>query len=177
MTEEELISHIRTVPDFPVKGIKFCDITTLMKDAQCLAEVIDRLYEHYKGKGITKVVGIESRGFLVGPALAARLGAGFVMARKMGKLPSDSLVEKYTKEYGHDSIEIHKDAITEDDVCLLHDDLLATGGTAAACRRLVDKFNPRKVYMSFVIDIYDCPRLPEYPSDVPVYSVVHVSEK
>ena len=177
MTKEEMISHLRTVPDFPVKGIKFWDITTLMKDAECLRAVVDDLYEEYKDKGITKVVGIESRGFVIGPALAARLGAGFVMARKMGKLPSDSLSETYTKEYGLDTIEIHKDAITEDDVCLLHDDLLATGGTMAACLRLVDKFHPVKSYMSFVIDIYDCPRIPEFPDDVPVYTVLKVSEK
>ena len=102
-------------------------MTTLFKNAECLQGLIDELVEMYKDKGITKVVGIESRGFILGGALAARLGAGFVMARKPGKLPAEVLEETYAKEYGTDTIQIHKDSITEDDVVLLHDDLLATG--------------------------------------------------
>ena len=176
MTAEELISHLRVVPDFPVKGIQFFDVTTLFKDSRCLAAMLDMLYEEYKDKGITKIVGVESRGFLLGPALAVKLGAGFVLARKKGKLPADTISETYTKEYGSDIIEIHRDAISEDDVCLLHDDLLATGGTIAAAWRLVEKFHPKKTYLSFIIDITDCPKLPEFPSDVPCHSLVQVQE-
>ena len=129
MSKETLISNLRTIKDFPVKGILFWDVTTLFKNAACLKELEDILYDMYKDKGITKVVGIESRGFVMGASLAVRLGAGFVMARKPGKLPAETLEESYDKEYGKDTIQIHKDAITEDDVVLLHDDLLATGGT------------------------------------------------
>ncbi len=176
MTDAELISHIRVVPDFPVKGIQFFDITTLLKDAGCLKELLDRLYEEYKDKGITKVVGVESRGFLLGPALAIKLGAGFVMARKKGKLPADTLSETYTKEYGEDAVEIHADAIQPGDVCLVHDDLLATGGTTAAVVRLVRKFNPARTYCSFIIDITDCPKIADYPGEVPVFSLLEVQE-
>ena len=176
MTDEQLKENLRVVSDFPKKGIDFFDITTLIKEKDCLKEILDRLYEEYKDKGITKVVGIESRGFILGPALAYRLGAGFVMARKMGKLPSDSLKETYTKEYGHDTIEIHRDAILPGDVCLLHDDLLATGGTMAACWRLVQKFSPAKTYISFMIDIEDCPRLDVYPKEAETFSVLKVNE-
>lgn len=176
MTKEELISHVRVIPDFPKKGIMFQDITTLMKDAECLRALLDIMYEHYKDKGITKVVGIESRGFIIGAALAARLGAGFVLARKAGKLPADVVSETYTKEYGRDTIEIHSDAITPEDVCLLHDDLLATGGTVAACLRLVRKFNPSKIFISFDIDLTDCPRTDDYPDDVEIFSALSVKE-
>ena len=138
--------------------------------------MLDLLYEEYKDKGITKVVGIESRGFLLGTALAARLGAGFVLARKKGKLPADTISETYTKEYGSDTIEIHADAISPDDVCLIHDDLLATGGTAAAVLRLVQKFHPRQSYLSFILDITDCPKLPEFPTDIPCSSILQVQE-
>jgi adenine phosphoribosyltransferase len=176
MTTEELKEHIRVVPDFPIKGIMFQDITTLMKDKDCLKELLDRLYEHYKDKGITKVIGIESRGYILGAALAVRLGAGFVMARKPGKLPAETLRETYAKEYGTDALEIHKDAISEDDVCLIHDDLLATGGTTAAGLRLVRKFNPRAVYISFLIDLVDCPRAANYSEGAEVFSVLEVIE-
>ena len=176
MTDAELKANLRVVPDFPTKGINFFDVTTLVKSSECLKEILDRLYDEYKDKGITKVIGIESRGFLLGPALADRLGAGFVMARKMGKLPADCLQETYTKEYGHDTIEIHRDAIVPGDVCVLHDDLLATGGTMAACWRLVQKFSPAKTYISFLIDIEDCPRLDVYPKDADVFSVIKVIE-
>ena len=121
MSKETLKANLREIPDFPIPGILFYDVTTLFKNAECLQEMLDTLYEMYKDKGITKVVGIESRGFIMGGALAARLGAGFVMARKPGKLPAEVVEETYAKEYGTDTIQIHKDAINENDVVLLHD--------------------------------------------------------
>jgi adenine phosphoribosyltransferase len=153
MNKELLLANLRTIPDFPIPGILFYDVTTLFKNPECLQELLDTLYEQYKDKGITKVVGIESRGFILGGALAARLGAGFVMARKPGKLPAETIEETYAKEYGTDCIQIHKDAIDENDVVLLHDDLLATGGTMAATHRLVQKCNPKQTFINFVIEL------------------------
>ena len=153
MNKELLLANLRTIPDFPIPGILFYDVTTLFKSAECLEELLNTLYEQYKDKGITKVVGIESRGFILGGALAARLGAGFVMARKPGKLPAETIEETYAKEYGTDCIQIHKDAIDENDVVLLHDDLLATGGTMAATHRLVQKCNPKQTFINFVIEL------------------------
>lgn len=150
-----LLDHLRSIPDFPQKGINFRDVTTLFKDAKALEIMEEELYELYKDKGITKVVGLETRGYVMGAILARRLNAGFVMARKPGKLPYKTIKESYTKEYGTDSIEIHVDAIDENDVVLLHDDLLATGGTIIAAWNLVKKFNPKKCYMNFVIEIRD----------------------
>ena len=111
------------------------------------------MFDLYKDKGITKIVGIESRGFVMSSALAIELGAGVVLCRKPGKLPCDTVQESYAKEYGKDTIEIHKDAISEDDVVLLHDDLLATGGTMKAACNLVKKFHPKKVYCNFIIEL------------------------
>ena len=153
MNNETLLKNLRNVPDFPIKGIQFKDVSTLYKDAECMKIMLDELYEMYKNKGITKVVGIESRGFVVGAALAYRLGAGFVMCRKPGKLPADTRKMSYMKEYGTDTIEIHSDAITEEDVVLLHDDLLATGGSMNAAYQLVKTFNPRKTYINFIIEL------------------------
>lgn len=153
LNKELLIRNIREIPDFPKKGILFYDVTTLFKDAESFTHTVDILYDMYKDKGITKIVGIESRGFIVGGALAARLGAGFVMARKPGKLPAEVLEETYAKEYGTDTIQIHKDSITEDDVVLLHDDLLATGGTMAAAERLVKQCHPKKILVNFIIEL------------------------
>ncbi len=146
---------MRCVPDFPQKGINFRDITTLLKKPECLRIMVDELYEIYKNKGITKIVGIESRGFVLASALAIRLGAGVVLCRKPGKLPAETISESYTKEYGTDTIEIHKDAISPEDTVLIHDDLLATGGTMKAAYDLVKKFNPKDIYMSFIIEIGD----------------------
>ena len=174
MCIEKLKSSLRTVPDFPKEGILFWDVTTLFKDAGCLRELEDILYNLYKDKGITKVVGLESRGFVMGPALAIRLGAGFVMARKPGKLPAETISETYDKEYGHDTIEIHKDAIGPDDVVLIHDDLLATGGTVAAAARLVNAFHPAKVCINFIIEIEDLKGRALLPPDVEVTSVIKV---
>lgn len=153
MNKETLKKNLREIPDFPIPGILFYDVTTLFKNPECLQGMIDELYEMYKDRGITKVVGIESRGFILGGALAACLGAGFVMARKPGKLPAEVMEETYAKEYGTDTIQIHKDAITEDDVVLLHDDLLATGGTMAATYRLVQKCGAKKAFVNFVIEL------------------------
>ena len=153
MNNPTLLKNLRNIPDFPIPGIQFKDVTTLFKDGECMQIMIDELYELYKDKGITKVVGIESRGFILAPALAIRLGAGFVMCRKPGKLPAETVQESYQKEYGVDTIEIHKDAIDENDVVLLHDDLLATGGSMKATLNLVRKFNPKKVYINFIIEL------------------------
>lgn len=155
MNNKVLLENLRSIPDFPVKGINFRDVTTLFKNAECLQIMVDELYEIYKDKGITKIVGIESRGFVMASALAVRLGAGIVLCRKPGKLPAKTVQETYTKEYGTDTIEIHEDAITSDDIVLLHDDLLATGGTAKAAYKLVQHFHPKKTYINFLIEIRD----------------------
>ncbi len=153
MNNKILLDNLRSIPDFPIKGINFRDVTTLFKNGECLRIMEDELYEIYKDKGITKIVGIESRGFVMASALAVKLGAGIVLCRKPGKLPAETIQETYAKEYGTDTIEIHKDAITSDDIVLLHDDLLATGGTMKAALDLVKKFNPKKVYMNFIIEL------------------------
>ncbi len=155
MNNKVLMENLRSIPDFPVKGINFRDVTTLFKSHECLEVMLEELYDIYKDKGITKIVGIESRGFIMASALAVKLGAGIVLCRKPGKLPAETIQESYTKEYGTDTIEIHKDAIDENDVVLLHDDLLATGGTMKAAYNLVKKFNPKKIYVNFIIEISD----------------------
>ena len=153
MNNEILLKHLRNVPDFPIPGIQFKDVSTLYKNPKCLRIMVNELYDLYKDKGITKVVGIESRGFVVGAALAYKLGAGFVMARKPGKLPAETRKESYMKEYGKDTIEIHTDAIEEKNVVLLHDDLLATGGSMLAAYNLVKQFNPKQTYVNFIIEL------------------------
>lgn len=153
MNNEYLLKNLRNIPDFPVPGIQFKDVSTLYKNPKCLKIMVGELYDLYKDKGITKVVGIESRGFVVGAALAVKLGAGFVMCRKPGKLPAETRKESYMKEYGKDTIEIHTDAIEEKDVVLLHDDLLATGGSMKAAYDLVKQFNPKKIYINFIIEL------------------------
>lgn len=153
MEIEDLKLKIRDIPDFPSKGIMFRDLTTLLKDGEALALMSDALVDMYKDKGITKVVGIESRGFIGGSIMAYKMGCGFVPARKPGKLPSVTIKKAYAKEYGVDTIELHSDAINENDVVLLHDDLLATGGTMRACYDLVMSMNPKKVYVNFVVEL------------------------
>ena len=155
MNNAKLLENLRCIPDFPQKGINFRDVTTLFKNNECLNIMLEELYEIYKDKGITKIVGIESRGFVMASALALKLGAGIVLCRKPGKLPAATVQESYAKEYGTDTIEIHQDAITSDDVVLLHDDLLATGGTMKAAYNLVKKFNPKNIYVNFIIEITD----------------------
>lgn len=149
----ELKNFVRVVEDYPVKGISFKDITTLLKEPIAFKNVVDQISEYYKDKGITKIVSLESRGFIVGGAVAYCINAGFVPIRKKGKLPSTVINESYELEYGVDSIEMHVDALGEDDVVLIHDDLLATGGTALAALNLVKKMNVRKIYLSFICDL------------------------
>lgn len=153
MNLETVAASIRNVPDFPKPGILFKDITTAMKDAEVLRFIADNLYEYYKDKGITKVVGVESRGFVLGSILAYKLNAGFVLLRKPGKLPAETFKIDYDLEYGQDSLEIHKDSIEENDVVLLHDDLLATGGSANAALSLLNNFTNKGVYVSFLIEL------------------------
>ena len=155
MNNKTLVDNLRCIPDFPQKGINFRDVTTLFKNPECMQIMLGELFELYKDKGITKIVGIESRGFVMASALATKLGAGVVLCRKPGKLPAETIQESYSKEYGTDTIEIHKDAINEEDVVLLHDDLLATGGTMKAAYNLVQKFNPKKTFINFIIEIKD----------------------
>ncbi len=155
MNNKTLIDNLRCIPDFPRKGINFRDVTTLYKNAECMKIMLDEMEELYKDKGITKIVGIESRGFVMAAALAGRLGCGVVLARKPGKLPATVIKESFSKEYGVDTIEMHMDSIDSNDVVLIHDDLLATGGTAKAAYKLVQYFKPKKVYMNFIIEITD----------------------
>lgn len=155
MNNQILMENLRCIQDFPVKGINFRDVTTLFKNHKCLEVMLDELYEIYKDKGITKIVGIESRGFIMAAALAVKLGCGVVLARKPGKLPYTTIKESFSKEYGVDTIEMHIDSIDENDVVLIHDDLLATGGTAKAAYKLVQHFHPKKTYINFIIEITD----------------------
>lgn len=148
-----LKKFIREIPDYPTKGISFKDITTLLKDKNAFQEVVNEISDYFKEKEITKVVSLESRGFIVGGAVAYCLHAGFVPARKKGKLPAETIHESYELEYGTDTIEMHLDALNEDDVVLIHDDLLATGGTALAALKLVRQMNVKQIYFSFICDL------------------------
>jgi adenine phosphoribosyltransferase len=149
----ELKNFVRTVEDYPIAGLSFKDITTLLKEPVAFKNVVDQISEYCQGKGITKIVSLESRGFIVGGAVAYCVNAGFVPIRKKGKLPAVVIHESYELEYGVDTIEMHVDALTEDDVVLIHDDLLATGGTALAALNLVKQMNVKKIYFSFICDL------------------------
>ena len=149
----DLKKLIRDVPNFPKQGIIFKDITTLLKDPTGLNTAAEELLNFLQNKQITKVVGIESRGFILGGIVAQKLNAGFVPIRKPGKLPAESISESYSLEYGTDKIEIHKDAIQKGDKILLHDDLLATGGTMEAACKLVERLGGEVVQISFLIEL------------------------
>lgn len=144
---------IRTIPDFPKPGIQFKDITTILKDPAALAYCVDATAERFQGKGISKIVGIESRGFIIGTALAYKLKAGFVPVRKPGKLPAAVLRQEYQLEYGTDVIEIHKDAVAPGEKVLIHDDVLATGGTMQAACGLVRSLGAEIVGLSFIVEL------------------------
>jgi len=150
---EELKKYIRSIKDFPVKGIMFRDITTLLKEPEAVNKTLKYLLTFTNGIKIDKVVGIESRGFIFGSLLAQKLDVGFIPARKPGKLPAETESETYQLEYGEDKIEIHKDAINKGDKVLLHDDLLATGGTAVAAAKLIEKLGGEVVQVSLIIEL------------------------
>ena len=172
---ENVKGVVRNIPDFPVPGIQFKDLTTAFKDPEALAIMTEALTDLYRDKGVTRVVGIEARGFIGGAILATQLGAGFVPLRKPSKLPAEVIQKSYTKEYGTDTIEIHSDAITPDDVVLVHDDLLATGGTVAAVARMMDRFfHPKELMINFIIEIDELKGREALPQDVEVTSVIHV---
>jgi len=144
---------IRTVPDFPKPGIMFRDITTILKDVDGMAACVDQIADHFAGRGIEMVVGVEARGFIFGPAVALKLGIGFAPVRKPGKLPAETIKASYELEYGTDEIEIHKDAVGPGQKVLLIDDLLATGGTMAACCELVEALGGQIEGIAFVIEL------------------------
>jgi adenine phosphoribosyltransferase len=148
-----LASTIRSVPDFPIEGILFYDITTMLKKPEAFKASIDQLMERYQDTEIDQVVGVESRGFIFGPTLAYKLGAGFVPVRKPGKLPAEKLAESYELEYGTNVLEIHTDAIEPGQKVLVVDDLLATGGTAKATCNLVERLGGQIVGVAFVIEL------------------------
>ena len=169
---EYIKSKIRDVKDFPSPGVLFKDLTTAFKDPRALHIIGWDLSQLYRDKGVTKVVGIESRGFIGGSILAFELGAGFVPARKPGKLPADTVKCSYDKDYGKDTIEIHRDAITEDDIVVIHDDVLATGGTMAAVYNLVKSMNPKKIYINFIIELGALHGRENLPADADVRSLI-----
>lgn len=169
---EKLKASVRNIPNFPIEGIQFKDVTTLFQSSENLKDLTDVLIDLYRDKEITKVVGIESRGFIMGPILALNMNAGFVPIRKPGKLPADTFEISYEKEYGTDTIQIHKDALNKDDVVLIHDDLLATGGTMAAAYELVKRMNVKKIYINFIIELEELKGRELFPKDVDVKAII-----
>jgi adenine phosphoribosyltransferase len=150
---DALKSKIRHVPDFPKAGILFYDVTTLLRDPEGFRLVIDTMSAPYRGRAIDQVVGIESRGFILGSAVADRIGAGFVPVRKLGKLPAETIRASYDLEYGTDSLEMHRDAIRQGERVLIIDDLLATGGTARAAVNLVKQIGGQVEAIAFLIEL------------------------
>ena len=176
MSDFDFESLIVDIPDYPEPGVIFKDITPLLADPAGFSAIIDAIADHFKDAGVTKVIGAEARGFMIGAPVAYRLGAGFVPARKPGKLPRDVIGEKYTLEYGTNELQIHADALTPDDVVLLVDDLVATGGTVTAQVKLIEKVGAKLVGMGFLMELaFLQPReLISTVTDVEVFSLVKV---
>ncbi len=168
----DYVRLIRDIPDFPKEGILFKDITPLLRDAKALSGTLDALAEHYAGDRVQVVAAVESRGFIFGAALAVRLGAGFVPIRKPGKLPYDTVSETYALEYGTDTIEVHRDAVSRGERVLVVDDLLATGGTARAAVNLMRKLGAEVVGATFLVEL-DFLHGREKLGDVAAFSLVH----
>lgn len=167
-----LKSKIRDIENYPIKGVLFKDVTTLLKNSEALNMAADLLYARYKDAGITKVVGIESRGFILGSILAYKLNAGFVPIRKKDKLPHVKISKSYMLEYGMDAIEMHVDGINADDIVLLHDDLLATGGTTIAAVDLLKGAGARKIDICFLLELSELKGRKKIPEQYEVFSVL-----
>ncbi|MFX1389577.1 MAG: adenine phosphoribosyltransferase [Promethearchaeota archaeon] len=172
--EDELLKHIRNVPDWPKPGIQFKDITTLCKNPTAFKKSCDRIINYYRDKGVTKVAAIEARGYVWGGIIAYQLETGFVLIRKPGKLPYKTLSEEYELEYGTDSIEMHIDAIEEGDKVLIFDDLLATGGTAKAACNLIEKAGGEVIGIAFVIELTGSLHGRDKLTDYDVLSLVEI---
>ncbi len=151
----DLKATIRSIPDWPIKGVIFRDLTTLMQDPDAFRESCDVLYERYKDQNIDKIVGIDARGFVFGAVLAYKLGIGFIPVRKKGKLPHNTIEETYSLEYGEDTLEIHEDALDKGDKVIVVDDLIATGGTVGATVSLVEKLGAQILECAFVVELPD----------------------
>ena len=176
MASYDFEGHITDIPDYPEPGVIFKDITTLLKEPEGFKATIDAIADHFKDAGITKVVGAEARGFMIGAPVAYSLGAGFVPARKPGKLPREVRSESYELEYGTDSLEIHTDALDENDVVLIVDDLVATGGTAVAQAHLIEQFGAKLAGMGFLMELdflNPCEAIAK-ATDAEVFALVHV---
>lgn len=170
----DLKSKIRTIHDWPKEGIVFRDITSLLQDGDAFTHACEQFYERYRNKNLTKIVGIDARGFIFGPVLAYRLGIGFVPVRKPGKLPSDTLKESYSLEYGEGFLEIHKDAIHDNDRVIVMDDLIATGGTAKATVALIETLGGYVEECAFLIELGHLNGR-EQLGDCDIFSLVHYS--
>ena len=173
MTTETVKQAIRNIPDFPIKGIQFKDLTTVFIKPEYLTWLRQQMIQRYAGKGITKVVGMESRGFIIAPMAAEAIGAGFVPVRKPNKLPAEVIEQTYEKEYGVDTIQIHKDALNSEDIVLLHDDLLATGGTMSAAIKLAKKIGVKKIYVDFIVELDALHGRDKFDKDIEVHSLIH----
>ena len=174
MSSIDFESYLTKIPNYPSEGITFIDITTLLMDPDAFSAAIDRIADEFADKGITKIVGAEARGFMIGAPVAYRLHAGFVPARKPGKLPRETITQGYTLEYGVDALQIHADALTKDDVVLIVDDLVATGGTAVAQLRLVEQTGARVAGFGFLMELsYLNPRpVIAQATDAEVFSLI-----
>lgn len=170
----DLSSYIRDIPDFPQDGVMFKDITPLLADPSAFHRAVDTLADTYRDAGVTKVMGAEARGFIFGGALAYNLGAGFVPARKPGKLPWNTTTATYDLEYGTDSLEVHADALGPDDVVLIVDDVLATGGTAAAKAELAASTGAKVAGFAFLIELDFLRGREKLPDGVSIISLIHV---
>ena len=173
MDLDQVKKSIRNIPDYPKPGIHFKDVSTAYQNSDVFNFVVTEIYDKYKNAGITKVVGIESRGFILGGVLANKLHAGFIPIRKPGKLPAKIFSKSYQLEYGFDTLEIHQDALESNDVVLIHDDLLATGGTVSAAIELVNLLGVSQIYANFFIELDFLHGLGKIDSSVPVWSLIH----
>jgi len=170
---DDVRNSIRNIPDFPKEGIQFKDVFTAFKDHKIFKFIVAEIKNHYIDLGITKVIGVESRGFILGSTLAAELHAGFIPIRKPGKLPAETFAQSYDLEYGSDSLEIHTDSLEKEDVVLIHDDLLATGGTVNAAVDLVKRFGVTRIYVNFFVELDFLKGEDRIGDGIEVWSLIH----